>query len=131
MSPQKTLTFHATGGDLAISAIQDWHITVSDDAVASERYAAEEFQNWFNQATGFTLRLVTAQDNANADSGQIVISYHSSRQNPLALAGGCRRALRLIVKKDLIFRQKCGIILVSSWQTFTALSQGNVSAYPL
>ena len=73
MSTQKTLTFHATGGDLAISAIQDWHITVSDDATASERYAAEEFQNWFNQATGLTLRLVTAQDNANADSGQIVI----------------------------------------------------------
>ena len=73
MSTQKTLTFHATGGDLAISTIQDWHITVSDDATASERYAAEEFQNWFNQSAGLTLRLVTAQDNANADSGQIAI----------------------------------------------------------
>ena len=73
MSTQKTLTFHATGGDLAISRIQDWNITVSDDATASERYAAEEFQSWFNQATGLTLRLVTAQDNANADSGQIAI----------------------------------------------------------
>ena len=73
MSTQKTLTFHATGGDLAISTIQDWNITVSDNATASERYAAEEFQNWFNQATGLTLPLVTAQGNANADGGQIAI----------------------------------------------------------
>ena len=73
MSTQKTLTFHAAGGDLAISTIQEWHITVSDDATAPERYAAEEFQNWFNQATGLTLRLVTAQDNANVNSGQIAI----------------------------------------------------------
>ena len=74
MSTQKTLTFHATGGDLAISTIQDWHITVSDDATVSERYAAEEFQGWFNQATGLTLSLVTTQNNANADSGQIAIA---------------------------------------------------------
>ena len=73
MSTQKTLTFHPTDGDLAISTIQDWNITVSDDATASERYAAEEFQNWFNQATRLTLPLVTAQNNANADSGQIAI----------------------------------------------------------
>ena len=74
MSTQKTLTFHATGGDLAISTLQDWHITVSDDATASERYAAEEFQNGFNQATGLTLPLVTPQDNANTDRGQIAIA---------------------------------------------------------
>ena len=69
MSTQKTLTFQPSGGDLAISAIQDWCITVSDDATASEQYAAEEFQNWFNQATRLTLRRV----NTNADNGQIAI----------------------------------------------------------
>ena len=69
MSTQKTLTFQPTGGDLTISAIQDWCITVSDDASASEKYAAEEFQNWFNQATRLTLRLVST----NADNGQIAI----------------------------------------------------------
>ncbi|RKU18784.1 hypothetical protein C6503_09010 [Candidatus Poribacteria bacterium] len=74
MLTQKTLIFHATGGDLAISAIQDWHITVSNDATASERYAAEEFQDWFNQATGLTLSLVTMQSDANTDSGQIAIA---------------------------------------------------------
>ena len=75
MSTQKTLTFHPTDGDLAISAIQDWRITVSDDATASEQYAAEEFQKGFNQATGSTLPLVTVQGNADADAtGRIAIS---------------------------------------------------------
>ena len=73
MSTQKTLTFHPTGGDLMISTIRNWRITVSDDATASERYAAEEFQNSFNQATQLTLPLVTTQHNANSDSGRIVI----------------------------------------------------------
>ena len=75
MSTQKTLTFHPNGGDLAISTIQDWCITVSDAAAASERYAAEEFQKWFNQTTGLTFPLVTVQGNADADStGRIIIS---------------------------------------------------------
>ena len=69
MSTQKTLTFQPTGGDLAVSAVADWRITVSNDASASEKYAAEEFQNWFNQATRLTLPLV----NTNADNGQIAI----------------------------------------------------------
>ena len=73
MSTQKTLTFQAAGGDLATSTIQDWRITVSDAATASERYAAEEFQKWFNQATGLALRLVTAPKDANADSRKIAI----------------------------------------------------------
>ena len=73
MSTQKTLTFQAAAGDLATSAIQDWRIIVSDDATASERYAAEECQKWFNQATGLALPLVPAPKNANADSRQIAI----------------------------------------------------------
>ena len=34
MSTQKTLTFQATRSDLTISAMQDWRITVSNDATA-------------------------------------------------------------------------------------------------
>ncbi len=75
MSTQKTLTFHSTGGDLAISTIKDWRVTVSDDATASEQYAAEEFQKWFNQATGLTLPFVTIQQSADANhTGRIAIS---------------------------------------------------------
>ncbi len=75
MSTQKTLTFHPAGGDLAISAMTDWRITVSDDATASEQYAVEEFQAWFNQATGLTLPLVAVHGNTDTNhTGQIAIS---------------------------------------------------------
>ena len=73
MSTQKTLTFQPTGGDLTISAIADWRITVPDDATASEQYAAEEFQKWFNQATRLTLSVATIEKNAAPDNGRITI----------------------------------------------------------
>ena len=68
MSTHKTLVFHPTGGNLTISTMENWHITVSDDATASEQYAAEEFQKWFNQATQLTLSLDTARND-----GQVII----------------------------------------------------------
>ena len=73
MSTHKTLVFHPTDGNLTISTMQNWHITVSDDATASERYAAEEFQKWFNQATGLTLPLGTA-----TNDGQVTIGGSAS-----------------------------------------------------
>ena len=51
MSTHKTLVFHPSGENLSVSAMQNWDIIVSDDATAAERYAAEEFQKWFSQAT--------------------------------------------------------------------------------
>ena len=62
MSTHKTLMFHPSGENLATSAMQDWHIIVSDDATVSERYASEEFQKWFNQATRLTLPLNTQHE---------------------------------------------------------------------
>ena len=76
MSTHKTLVFHPTGGNLTISTMQNWHITVSDDATASERYAAEEFQKWFNQATRLTLPLDTT-----LNDGQIIIGASSTLGN--------------------------------------------------
>ena len=73
MSTHKTLVFHPTDGNLTISTMQNWHITVSDDATASERYAAEEFQKWFNQATGLTLPLGTT-----TNDGQVTIGGSAS-----------------------------------------------------
>ncbi len=35
----------------------DWEIAVAADAIAAEKYAAEEFQRFFNQATGLDLPL--------------------------------------------------------------------------
>ena len=74
MSTHKTLMFHPSGENLATSAMQDWHIIVSDDATVSERYASEEFQKWFNQATRLTLPLNTQHENSNTNRGQITIS---------------------------------------------------------
>ena len=73
MSTDKTRLCHPSGGDLAISAMQDWRIVISDDATASERYAAEAFQKWFGQATQSTLSLGTAPENTNSTSGQVTI----------------------------------------------------------
>ena len=68
MSTHQTLVFHPTGGNLTISTMQNWHITVSDDATPAEKYAADEFQKWFNQATQLTLSLDTARND-----GQVII----------------------------------------------------------
>ena len=47
------------------------------------------------------------------------------------LGRGCRRRMGLSLKKVLTIAKKCSIIIVSSWQTLSALPLGNVSAYPL
>ena len=41
-----------------LAAIQAWNIVVADDAIASEIYAAEEFQELFRQASGLKLPIV-------------------------------------------------------------------------
>jgi hypothetical protein len=74
MSTHKTLVFQSTGDDLAISTMQNWCITVADNATSSEQYAAEEFQKWFNQATLLALPLNTA----HANGGKISIAASST-----------------------------------------------------
>ena len=73
MSTHKTLVFNTAGGNLTVSAMQNWCIIVSDDATPSERYAAEEFQKWFNQATQLTLPL-----GATTNGGQVTIGGSAS-----------------------------------------------------
>ena len=46
----------AKGVDLA--RLDGWNIVVADDAIASEVYAAEEFQEFFRQASGVKLPIV-------------------------------------------------------------------------
>ena len=48
------------GVDLA--QLGGWDIVVADDAIPSEKYAAEEFQKLFSQASGVKLPIVTAVD---------------------------------------------------------------------
>lgn len=78
MSTGKTLIFSHGAGEIPVSSMQNWRIVISDDVTASERYAAEEFQKWFNQATSFALPLETAEENTNPNEGQVNISASST-----------------------------------------------------
>ena len=106
MSTHKTLVFHPTGGNLTISTMENWHITVSDDATASEQYAAEEFQKWFNQATRLTLPLDTTRNDGQVTIGasatlgdeDIKISVESSQ---IQISGGAPRGILYAVYQFL------------------------------
>ncbi len=43
---------------LDLARLSGWDIVVADDAIASEIYAAEEFQEFFSQASGVKLPIV-------------------------------------------------------------------------
>ena len=60
MSTIQTLTFQSTDGELAVPTMQNWRIVCSDKATVCERYAAEEFQKWFNQVTQLVLPFGTS-----------------------------------------------------------------------
>lgn len=50
------MSARATGAETpAVDGMKDWTIVVAADAIPSERYAAEEFQSLFEQATGAKL----------------------------------------------------------------------------
>jgi hypothetical protein len=53
-----------------LSALDGWDIVVSDDAVPSERYAAEEFRDLFEQAGGVRLPIV---GEAGGGTGHVLI----------------------------------------------------------
>lgn len=87
----------AEGVDLA--ALQDWNIVQAADAIPSEIYAAEEFQNFYAQASGVTLPIVRSTDRPDrhifinsADMGeeafQIVIG-----DNRIVISGGRPRGV--------------------------------------
>ena len=47
-----------TPGGVDLAALKGWNIVVADDAIPGEKYAAEEFQEFFRQASGLTLPIV-------------------------------------------------------------------------
>ncbi|HPC16794.1 MAG TPA: DUF4838 domain-containing protein [Candidatus Hydrogenedentes bacterium] len=56
-----TLACHAAAASgIAPDSMNGWAIVVADDAIASEKYAASEFQSLFRQATGIELPIVSA-----------------------------------------------------------------------
>ena len=111
MSTGKTLMFSHGAGDVTISSMRNWRIIISNDAAVSERYAAEEFQKWFNQATSLTLPLETAQENTSYNEGQVNISVSSTmgdeeinitvENNQIQISGGLPRGVLYAVHQFL------------------------------
>lgn len=50
----------APAGVIDVREMQGWTVVVADDAIASEKYAASEFQSLFKQATGIELPVQSA-----------------------------------------------------------------------
>ncbi len=89
------------GDYLDCSRMHAWDIVVADEAIPSEKYAAEEFQRWFARSTGIQLPLRSAAegtpcyvfigaDAANLDASamqeeELQISIEKDR---VAIAGG-------------------------------------------
>lgn len=44
-------------GKLDIAHLGNWQILISENAIPEEKYAAREFQHWYNEATGINLPL--------------------------------------------------------------------------
>ena len=49
---------------MPLQSLKNWKIVVAEDAIPSERYAAEEFQTLFSQATDFLLPIAHSADSA-------------------------------------------------------------------
>ena len=111
MSTIKTLMFQSSDGDLTVSTMQNWRIVISNDATASERYAAEEFQTLFNQATQLELPLETANENTSNNDRQIFIKASNTLddeeiditvdQKQILLSGGVGRGVLYAVYQFL------------------------------
>ena len=50
------------GDGIDLSQMQDWDIVVSEDAIPSEQYAAQEFQDHYHRAAGVRLAIVSTVD---------------------------------------------------------------------
>ena len=50
------------GEGVDLAQLKGWDIVLAKDAIPSEKYAAEEFQEFFRQASGIELPIVTAVD---------------------------------------------------------------------
>jgi hypothetical protein len=77
----------AAGKDmLDCSQMQDWEIAIATDAIPAEHYAAEEFQRFFNQATGLDLPLRPLETPA---PHQVCIGAATSATTALGEEGFC------------------------------------------
>ncbi len=101
MSISKTLSHQPSEGTLDCSRMNGWDIVVSDNAIPSEKYASEEFQKWFGNATGIELPLrSTAQEKADhVYIGPDAAAFDSAAPR-LNLWGMGEEELQIVVETD-------------------------------
>jgi len=88
-------------GELTCSQMRDWVIRVSADAIPSERYAAEEFRQWFGRATGLDLpiRTVDGGDSPGVYIGPSALSEDDPVRDTSALG---EEGFRISVEGDRV-----------------------------
>ncbi len=111
---------------LDVADMKTWRIVVAPDAIASERYAAQEFQSLFKDALGMELPI---ENSAASATGNVYIGpgaipekgyeafkldelgkegvYVDIRRNNMALAGGRTRGTLYAVYE--LFERFCGV----------------------
>lgn len=84
-----------------LANLHDWDIVVAEDAIPSERYAAEEFHNFFHQAGGVALPIETRP--ARPDR-HIIIGPQAARQEHATYAGDGFGAedFRIVIRTNVI-----------------------------
>jgi len=88
---------------LDVRTIKDWSIVVAESATEPEEYAAEEFRDFFAQATGY--RLSIRSDSASATNNVFIGASDALKKSNLAHALDREYAeeeLRIIVEMDNI-----------------------------
>lgn len=88
---------------LDIRTMQDWSIVVADSAIESEKYAAEEFGDFFAQATGH--RLPIRSDSASETKNVFIGASDALTNSNLAHAlerEYAEEELRIIIEQDNI-----------------------------
>ena len=126
MSTIKTLKFQSSGEDLPVSTMQNWRIVISDNATVSERYAAEEFQKWFNQAALLALPLGTAGENTANYDGKVYIHASATmgdeeisitvENDQIQLCGGAARGVLYAVYQFL--EELVGVLFLTADHTY-------------
>ena len=85
-----------------LSKLEGWNIVIAQGAIASERYAAEEFQQHVASATGHTLAIVNESD--RRDRLVFIGTSDLMRQSEAGFSvdGFGPEDLRIVVRNDVI-----------------------------
>ena len=100
MSTLQTLSYQpieAVQASLDVSHTRGWNIVIADTAIPSEKYAAEEFQRWFERATRIQLPLHATTE--GREHHHVYIGSDAAGGDPTGMGD---EELRIVVENDRI-----------------------------